>query len=71
MRLKSSTDKFINDAKADLASQKIDKKENLKRLVVDLPEHLHKELKMMSIKEDKKMRELIAEMIEERIRSYR
>jgi predicted DNA-binding protein len=68
MRLKKNTDNFIKNAKADKESNKFsDKDTKLKRLVVDLPEELHKELKIMSAKEGKKMRELIVEMIEKRI----
>lgn len=68
MRRKKDTDSFINKAKADAASGgKTQKEEKLKRLVVDLPEELHRALKLMSVTEDKKMREIIAEMIEERI----
>jgi hypothetical protein len=64
MKRKNNTEKFISKAKADKASNL--KNEKLKRLVVDLPESLHKALKMMSIKEDKTMREIIAELIEEK-----
>ncbi len=67
MRRKTNTEKFISEAKADKASNKKSENEKLKRLVVDLPEHLHKALKIMSVKQDKKMREIIAELIEEKL----
>lgn len=65
------TDEFIQKAKADKASNmQTTANEKLKRLVVDLPEDLHRKLKIMSAQEDKKMRTLIAEMIEKKSKEY-
>lgn len=72
MKRKKDTDTFIKNAKADRASNTLETSDlKLKRLVVDLPENLHRELKIMSAREDKKMRFIIAEMIEERSKRYK
>ncbi len=68
MKRKNITEKFISNAKADKATVIKNKNVKLKRLVVDLPENLHKALKLMSVKEDKKMREIISDLIEEKMK---
>ncbi len=64
---KASADSWVNQRKAE----NNDPDMSMKRLTIDVPEHLHRDLKMLAAQEGIKMADLVREWIQVGVKSLK